>query len=253
MDLILRQMEKIDIVYKLGTGSENGDSELRYSLRSLVNFPLLGKVYVIGHKPSWLQNVIHIPVEDCYTQNKDANLINKLILASCHKEISEEFINMSDDQVFLKEIDYREISIPYYNNKLYESATGGKVNRWQIRLERTVNALRSKNLPINCFECHIPVLLRREKFAQVLFNYDYGFDRGYVGNTLYFNSLGIQGRELDPNIIARLFNDDHVKSVERIESLCEGKIYLSYSQNTEVPTLFQFLNKRFPEKSKFEC
>jgi hypothetical protein len=60
----------IDVVYPLGTGSVWQDNELRYSLRSLEkNFPDLGRVYVVGHKPDWLGNVEHIPFGDSQSPN----------------------------------------------------------------------------------------------------------------------------------------------------------------------------------------
>ena len=80
---------KIDVVYKLGLNPDWGNyEELRHSLRSLCNFENLGNVFIVGQKPDWIQEVIHIPALDSYKRNKDANLINKLILACSNPLLS---------------------------------------------------------------------------------------------------------------------------------------------------------------------
>src|ERR1035438_10130107 len=107
---------KVDVVYKLGSGSDNNNDELRYSLRSLSKFRDLGKVYIVGYKPDFIQNVIHIPMEDIFKSNKDANLIEKLSAAAKCPDISDCFLNMSDDQIFLAEFFYEDFIIPYFDN-----------------------------------------------------------------------------------------------------------------------------------------
>jgi len=70
----------IDVVYPLGSGSAWDNNELRYSLRSLENNLLdLGRVFVVGQRPPWLVEAVHIPMEDTHRHNKDANLIDKVL------------------------------------------------------------------------------------------------------------------------------------------------------------------------------
>ena len=77
--LVQPRTGKFDVVYFLGSESANQDWELRYSLRSIArNFLDLRKVFIVGHKPRWLTGVEHLAVPDRYTNNKDANLIDKL-------------------------------------------------------------------------------------------------------------------------------------------------------------------------------
>ena len=98
----------IDVVYKLGIGSKFNNKELKYSLRSLKNFKNLGTIYIVGEKPHWIDKdiVVHIPASDPYAVNKDANLIQKLMLACNDFNLSEYFLNFSDDQLILKPIDF---------------------------------------------------------------------------------------------------------------------------------------------------
>lgn len=242
----------IDVVYKLGSGSIHNNIELRYSLRSLKNFLPLGKVYVVGFCPPWInkENVIHVPAEDPYEVNKDGNLINKMILATTLPELSEGFVNMSDDQLFLQPVDYEEIKTPYIENKHYEQKEGQRIGRWQTRLLKTRDLLKQKNLPFDCFESHLPCLLYKRNYASVMFRYPYGFDKGLCGNTLYYNTLKIKGRELQPNTLARIIEPIANKQV--IEQICQGKTYLNYTEKGTNEHLLLFLQKIFSEKSIYE-
>ena len=105
---------KVDLVYKIGSKCDwSNYEELRYSIRSAMeNFEDLGKIYIIGNSPEWIDknHVIYIPCEDPYKRNKDANLINKLILACSNERLSNSFVNMSDDMFFLKNIKFVRIN-----------------------------------------------------------------------------------------------------------------------------------------------
>ena len=51
------------VVYVLGTGSKWKNYELLYSLRSIEkNLKGFTDVVIVGELPSWIQNVIHIPL-----------------------------------------------------------------------------------------------------------------------------------------------------------------------------------------------
>lgn len=55
----------MDVLYYIGGGSMHNNNELRYSLRSLQKHCRdLGKVWVVGNKPDFLQNVEYVWLED---------------------------------------------------------------------------------------------------------------------------------------------------------------------------------------------
>ena len=142
---------KIDVVYPLGTGSRWNDNELRYSLRSLEkNFPDLGRVWIVGHRPAWLTGVVHVAMDDVHRHNKDANLIDK-ILAACRAGVSERFVRMSDDQVFLRPVRFADMKPLHYGDITSKSdwPAGGWWRRlvpaagaggWSRRLEPAAGA-----------------------------------------------------------------------------------------------------------------
>ena len=74
----------VNVVYFLSHLSKNRDDwELRHSLRSVVsNFPDLGRVFIVGHRPAWIQGVEHLAIPDYHTRCKDANLYAKLLAAA---------------------------------------------------------------------------------------------------------------------------------------------------------------------------
>jgi len=241
---------KVDVVYTLGVESKFDNQELRYSLRSLQYFKDLGLVYIIGHSPGWVENFIHIPCQDPYLCNKDANLISKLILGCCSKILSDKFLWFSDDQILLKECSSNDFLVPIIDNShLIRNPTKPK-NRWVMRLERTVAVLKERGHRWDCYESHTPYLIDKELYPKTLFQYDYGSDIGYCGNTLYFNSLNIKGKETAKDQIGLLLEPVH--HVEKIEEICKNKMFLNYQDKAINENLLLYLQKKFPNKSQYE-
>lgn len=223
-----------DILYKLGHGSRYNDDELRYSLRSLSNFTDLGKVYIVGYLPSWVKNVIHIPADDPYLNNKDANIINKIILGCINKDISDYFLQMSDDQVITKECDFSFFKIPIIDNNILE----GKIYGWKRRVLKTVQYLKEKKLPNNVYEAHCPYLINKHKYPEILLNTNYGDVGGLCGNTIYFNSIKSDYKD-----------NSEVCSVRNLNDIDLSKTILNYNSDNINP---EFLKELFPLKSEFE-
>ena len=89
----------LDFVYIVKESDKNDD--LRYSLRSIAKFYPDHRVWIVGYKPKWVQNVGYIPVKQ--TGNKWGNSVKNIIAACESKEISEDFILMNDDFFIIKE------------------------------------------------------------------------------------------------------------------------------------------------------
>lgn len=239
-------MSFIDVVYKLSDDPDN--KVLKYSLRSLSRFVHLRNVYISGWKPDWVKNVIHIPVDDHYTlKNKDANIINKLIAACAHRDLSEHFLNMSDDMIFLKETNAPYFLVPRYNNAiLYNPERYFSANYFHQRLLATVEKLTDRGLPGNCFETHGPYMLSKHMYPQIMMRYDYQHGMGLCGNTLYFNTLKEPGMPAY-NHVYRLQRKTDVITPE-----INGFQFLNFNDDSELPPLFEYLENMFPDKSIYE-
>jgi hypothetical protein len=81
-----------DIVYVVRPGDDN--EELRYSIRSLRFLPH-GQVWIVGHKPSWLDNVRHIPTDQ--TATKYLNATGNIRTACEHPDMPDQFVWCNDD------------------------------------------------------------------------------------------------------------------------------------------------------------
>lgn len=177
-------MNGVDLVYVLGNGSQANDWELRMSLRSVwAHFPARRYVWLVGHCPAWIAkgSVRHLPCLDPWTGCKDANLIGKLLMAALHPEVSDRFIFMSDDQLFLRETrpeDFRA----WHLGPLTEEAPRG--TKWEKRLWHTGAALRASGLPSYHWDAHIPYLMTKEGVRR-LAEWPWAKSPGYTIGTLY--------------------------------------------------------------------
>ena len=249
---------KVDLVYKIGKRDNDTNTELRHSIRSAVeNFTDLGKIYIVGHKPEWAINVIHIPMGDPYKNNKDANLINKLLRACQEEDLSQEFLNMSDDYFFLEKIGKDYFDVPIYDNEIIEKPNPeGRYTKWDRRLLSTKQILKERGYEQNIYDLHMPVLIDKTKYKQVMLEYDYGFDNGYCGNTLYFNTIGKKGREVIKNKTKeeleekkrqQMFQNSLNHFTETEEAINDEELRQKYPANIEGSKEFNKANDSFDE------
>jgi hypothetical protein len=247
-------MNKIDIVYKIGIKSQwDNYEELRYSIRSFVkNFKNLGNIYIIGHKPEWVQNVKHIECSDPYKHNKDANLILKLIIPCLDKDLSDDYLNLSDDYFAIKpfDISFFDFAIIYnepLKNIAEKQSKNQGINKWEARIKSSIEALKEKGFEGNCFESHMPVLYNKNLYPKTILQYSWGEGFGMVGNTLYFNSINAKSRSVEKSDLLRI---THISSSGRLND--NDYTFLNISSKVCVNEIKTFLQNKFPEKTKFE-
>jgi hypothetical protein len=160
-------MNKKDIVYPLGNGSEWDDNEIRYSLRSIEMYlKNYGRIFIIGCFPDFLkesENLIHIPFED--VQGKPSTNIRNKILAACNDErVSDDFAVMNDDYYFTQLVDIS--NYPYYYDNTLENAISRTVGNWYREyLVNTEALLFNPGVmrPLN-FDVHTPIVYNKQYF-----------------------------------------------------------------------------------------
>lgn len=238
-----------DVVYVLGTGSSWNNNELRFSLRS-VQKHLKGyrNIYVVGEKPEWLSKAVkHIPCPDIYENNADGNIIHKVLNACIREELSSTFLFINDDHILLKDINIEDIP-PFHKGDLMDYPDKYfNVNIWRNRLGRTKDILREKGLSTYHFDCHTPILFDKQKFIEIMqeFNYQEGF--GYTMKSLYGNSIG-QGVRLQVEKKTVFFH----MSLEQIKERLKEPTFLSFNDDGLNIDLKFFLDDLFPKKSLYE-
>lgn len=155
------------------------DRELRYMLRSLSNLECVDKVYMVGEKPTWVQNVEFI--EMVQGSQKGVNTRNALILG-CLSGISDDFILMADDIYITKPM--KEIKL-YHGGSLdvflKKFSARYPVSYYTKKIEKT-----AKKLPDNPkhYELHVPMVIN--KHTALSFLADPTF-HGMMFRTLYGN------------------------------------------------------------------
>ena len=253
-DMLLKN-SIMDVVIPHNKGSYWKCNELRYCLRSIEkNFTDLDNIYIIGYKPWWVKNVKHIKVGDYYPDNKGACIINKLI-STCDRKVSDNFLFVSDDQIFLKKISSKHINTYYlYNLNTSNLRIGNKF--WMKCLRNTRDTLRRDFLPrynyapytfLPCYnyEPHTPVKINKSLFKTIMSLYDWK-NVLYPTLSLYFNSYITEHYKLPDNY--RVFYDKEGADL----SLIEGKTFLGYSDLGLSWQLQQKLQELFPSKCKYE-
>ena len=93
----------VDIIVPLAYNKQKDYESLRFCLRSIDKFAKdVRDIYVVGpDRPEWLRGVIFHELDDPHKQNKDANLIAKVLKTVKDYGITH-FLFWSDDQVILQ-------------------------------------------------------------------------------------------------------------------------------------------------------
>lgn len=247
-------MGNIDCCWKIGTTSKwtKQHEELRYSIRSVVkHFSNLRNIVIVGTKPSWTSDkIIHIPAEDKFKHNKDASIINKLLIACDDNRISDNFLNCSDDQLLIRPITTEQFKPWTINSDVRRIDKNRKnVTTYGKRVILTLATLKSKNLPYNLYEGHIFYLLNKEKYKEILSKYNFEAGKGLCGNTIYFNNILKQGGE--PVEQVRAFLKRPI-SLSAIKKEVVGKLFLGYQRKALNIHLKDYLKQTFKEKTIYE-
>lgn len=238
-------MEKIDLVYILGEGSQWGDNEIRYSLRSVeTNVPDAGKIFIVGICPQFLDKtkVKHIVSDDPFN-HKLKNAIWKLRIACLTSQISDDFMLMNDDFIFLRKLHEAPLYHRGYLRTMKRTHTthGGYYYK---AINDTIELLKefSVEKPLN-YEVHFPMVLNRKKFLKATDLVD--FTRmGYLFRSFYGNYYHIGGQYRKDMKIYRW--PDFFKTTGHDFISLDNKI-------CEDPAFQKWIDRRFPERSIYEA
>lgn len=253
----------MDIMYPLGNGSTWNDNELRYSLRAFqTNLPELRKVFVVGHRPTWLidncEFLEHVPFPDTHTQNKDANLFDKIVHVCTHTDIAPFFLRSSDDQVLLRPPTKNELCVRYaYDLADCSSSWWADKKRrwgkWGTRLYRTYGFLIYKDKTTLHCDCHLPQLIERDLVSPALKNIRYDRGLGFCTNTLLMNLVkektSVTFRAMKRK---KLSIEGAYQDIDKLRSKADGRLWLGYGNKGTNDVLKQYLQEVFPNPSRFE-
>lgn len=241
----------IDLVYVLGSGSKWNNNELRISLRSVEkNLTGIGNVYVVGEKPDYLQNVIHIPAGDIFDPavNADGNMAFKILRACEEKDLTDDFLFMNDDFIINETMAVSEIPWLQKGDMANHPDKFWQMEFYRKRLRRTFEVLKERNLPTIQYDYHAPMLMNKNEFPKVMGQFDYKEDIGYTFRSLYGNCLELPA-------IPVLGKKITIYENYKVSLLCEKTkniAFVGYNDRGLNGAFKWWLIDAFPEKSKYE-
>jgi hypothetical protein len=201
----------VDAVFVIGTGSKNGNEELRYALRNLDrNCPFVRDVYICGECPSWVDTseVRHLKWPDRFSHAKDANIIDKLRHACEQPGISERILFCSDDQFQTRVCTWDDFAPRWLRQ--YKPTDDWYENRkrvWHTRLHKTLERDRKRRIAegldpdtVYYYQPHIWMQIDRDKFIEYAKWCDYEHRDDTIIASGYFNYIDAGGK----------YNYDHI-------------------------------------------
>jgi len=246
--------DTVDIVIPLSRGSRWGDTELRYCLRSLSRlFVELGKVWIIGHRPVWLRepraatggSLAHLPFADRH-RSADRNIIAKIERA-CLAGVTERFVFVSDDQVFLRPCRYQDLG-PFTLGEL--RGRPARRTRWERRLFRTRDWLAELGLPAFHCDTHVPIPMCRHVFLELAERTRGTWDNGdgLTVGTWYCNGANAKVQ----SIARRTATIERPRDRLALVRALRHASFLGYNDAGLNAALKALLGGLFPEKCGFE-
>lgn len=222
-----------DIVYFVKDTSVN--EELRYSLRTLHNFPHR-KVWFYGGCPKGLKPDEHVHIIQ-NLENKWMNVNMMLKYASKNKHITKSFWLFNDDFFIMEKIDK---PINYYNGDMYkrivtlEDRYNG-ITPYSQLLRDTCKELESLGRKTKNYALHIPMLFNRKKLQELFLISDFHGFRSLYGN--YYD------------IATHQMHDVKITSKTK---LYKGGCYLSTDDNSFNGAVGDQIRQLFPHKCQYE-
>ena len=222
-----------DIVYFVKDSPTN--EELRYSLRSLANFPH-GRVWFYGGCPDGLKPDKHIYVKQDQ-ENKWQNVNMMLRMVCSNDEVSKDFWLFNDDFFVMEKV---EKPTNYHNGDLYkrivqlEDKHGG-ITPYSKQLREMRQELESMGCDTLDYTLHIPMLINREKAVECL-----TITESPMFRSLYGNYCKVKCPKM---------SDVKITSTEKEY---KGGIYLSTEDKSFMGKVGDQLRSKFPDKCKYE-
>lgn len=238
-------MIDIDIVIPLIKHDLFDHMELKYTLRSIERFLTgYGNIYLVGYKPEWCQNVIHIPHTD-YGTKPNINIKDKLMAACNTLGVSEEFLYFNDDHILTQPFGAENFPF-FYDGLLFDRIHKKNQTAYNKLVEDTFNALGTYRY-LFYYDVHVPIRVDTFSFKEIMLRYDWS-KNGFLVKSLYANNIPI--KDAKP-----------LKDIKISRPIREKAQWLEIIRNNPVVStdagalndLFvEVMEEMFPEKSKYE-
>lgn len=243
----------MDLVYIVKEDENN--EELRYSLRSIEKFVKCDKIWIVGYKPSWVQNVEYIHTEQ--NQGKWKNSVNNIMAACNNKDISDDFVLMNDDFFAMRQINDLEKSCNVALGTL-DQAISKYINHragWFDAFKEGYELLEQLGTekPYYNYESHSPIIINKKDFMDFInlpqVQEFIKTDKVLHKRSIYKNIYKIMPRILPEDV--KIEKDSDIKTKTKILEWIS--VYDKQIHNLEFPQLNYVLKQLFPTQCKYEA
>ena len=186
---------KHDAVFILGSGSSYNDLELLIAIHSMRKFcPFIDRIFVVGDKPRCnlsQYEVTHVPCDDIFDRNKDANIMHKALHAiKSIPDLTDNFLLCSDDQLVTRECSWNNFTPKYVKEYNPDDLTFGCRNDkgWRGRLLSTLNKAYERRGKAWFYEPHIWSPVNKKSFKAMIQSIK-GLRNAGVVFSQYYNSI----------------------------------------------------------------
>lgn len=242
----------MDILYTVSNSSQWDDhQELKYSIRSFSKYYKdIDRIFVVGHKPKWLKNVVHIPMDsNIYGRKKNANIIMSIIRA-CSSNISGNFLYVSDD-FFLTRDSYDKDFERVSNLGDYSKFSYNGNHYFSKCIDLTIKRLKRNKAKsfMNC-ESHGPCILNKKSYPEIMLSTKIveNDDVCILPFTYYYNKV----KDIQFNFGNRTGFMNHKMDIEMLENIFESKQTLCITDGKLTSDIKDILRRRFPKKCRYE-
>lgn len=253
LDMLCGNDISIDAVFVIGTGSQNGNEELRYALRNLdAHCKFVRNVYICGECPEWVDKSVvkHLPWPDRFKHAKDSNIIDKLRHVCETNGIAKRILFCSDDQFQTRPCEWEDFYPRYLrqydtSDSWYADKNREWHNRLRATLERDVkrrmeSGLDAKN--VYYWQPHIWMQIDRDRFIEYAKWSDYEHRKDTIIASGYFNYIDTKPISHKHKDHAFIGDTDEMPNVTHI----------AYTDGYGYDSAMRWLTKKFPRKCRFE-
>jgi len=227
----------MDIVYIY---RNHGPSELDKYLKNK------GNLFIIGDNHVWFNWLKWFNLSN-NMQTKQINAIMKILFACKRKEISENFLLMNDDFLFLEDTDINEIPL-YSFGKFKKEFIKSKRGAYKQSLLNGIQIINRKD-PQN-FEVHYPIIINKTEFLKTFETIPWE-RKNTIYRSIYLNRL-IRLSEPLKQRIQTISNDFKAYNIEDFRKMKENSFISTDNTVSQEKEYIEWLREKFPKKSIYE-
>lgn len=227
--------------------------ELKYALRSwALNCPD-AVIILVGDKPDFCSDeVLHIP-HTPESDNPQIDVAHKLLAVIASDLVPEKFYWSNDDIYALSKILPQDLELITANGMLKEEPEA-TARLYQKNRNRTIAKLKEAGLPLYNYATHTPIGYEKTFLAEVIADTG-ATEEGMLLSSLYFNG---KYPDVRPLMVDCGANGPVSVSVFRanpdpliLKNAVATRKFLNHN-DAGYPAVLPYLQKLFPDKSKFE-